>query len=367
MINVYFDTPAVVIDYQKLLYNIQDMATYAAEHNFALRPHVKAHRLPQIAKLQIEHGATGFTCAKISEAAMLLAHQHNDFLLAHQLAGPIKMKKLNQLLEQADVIIGCDSVEGASLLQQLATERAQTINIALEVDSGLHRCGTQPGSETLELAIAIRRQCPNLRIKGLFTHAGQAYAATSREQLREIAKIEAHSVVDTAALLTANGFSIDLISVGSTPTAQFSHLVPGVNEIRPGNYVFYDAIQVGLGVVPQERCALTVVATVISRPAADRVVIDTGSKVLGLDKGAHGISLVRGFGILLGWPHLSLERLSEEHGVIIKTADGPLPEIGQQIAIIPNHACPVLYRADLVHVTGLNEETVWPSAMRGSR
>lgn len=363
-----FETPALVIDVQKLQHNIADMAGYAEANSFRLRPHVKAHRLPEIAAMQAQHGCVGFTCAKIGEAEMLAQHGFGDLLIAHQLVSPPKMQKLANLLAVATVTVGCDSLQGAVELENLARELRQSIAISLEIDSGLHRCGTLPGKDTLDLACSIRSACPDIIIKGVFTHAGQAYAARSQEEIRQIAIAEATAVVETAELLRQHGFPITEISVGSTPTAKHAHQVPGVTEIRPGNYVFYDAIQVGLGVVPERDCALTVHSTIISRPTADRVVMDAGSKVLGLDKGAHGLELVKGFGIVVGWPHLTVERLSEEHGIIVRRDDGPLPSIGEQLQIIPNHACPVLYRADRVHVVGLTEQPVtWHSLLRGSR
>lgn len=362
-----FETPALIIDGQKLYKNIANMADYATTHGFRLRPHIKAHRLPEIASLQVEQGSVGFTCAKIGEAEMLAQHGFNDLLIAYQLVGTAKMNKLARLLPTAAVTVGCDSLQGAMALEELAKGLKQTITVSLEIDSGLHRCGTLPGEDTLDLANSIRRSCPNIVIKGVFTHAGQAYAATSQEQVSQIAIAEASAVVETAELLGRHGFQIDEVSVGSTPTAQYSHLVPGVTEIRPGNYVFYDAIQVGLGVVPEQRCALTVCTTVISRSIPNQVVVDAGSKVLGLDKGAHGLELVKGYGIVVGWPHLVVERLSEEHGVVVRRSDGPLPQIGEQLNIIPNHACPVLYRADRVQVTGIADRPLtWYSQLRGS-
>jgi D-serine deaminase-like pyridoxal phosphate-dependent protein len=362
------ETPALLIDGQKLQTNIDEMASYAAAHGFALRPHIKAHRLPPIARLQRVAGAAGFTCAKIGEAEMMAEHQFDNLLIAYQVIGQPKLGKLHRLLDQASVILGCDSLAGAQELNRVGAARGERLQISLEVDSGLHRCGILPGRPALELAQSIRSACPHVSIVGVFTHAGQSYAAPGEIRQREIAELEARSVVETAVMLQKDGFPIEQISVGSTPTARFSHLYPGVTEIRPGNYVFYDATQVGLGVVPAERCALTVLTTVISRPAPDRLVVDAGSKVLGLDKGAHGVEVVRGYGIVVGWPNLTLERLSEEHGVLVADpAAADLPRVGDQLQIIPNHACPVVYRADKVYYLGADSTPeVWPSAMRGS-
>lgn len=362
------ETPALLINKDQLLTNIKDMADYANTYSLRLRPHIKAHRLPQIARLQQDLGASGFTCAKLGEAEMLVNNGMDDVLVAYQLIGQPKMDRLSHLLDQARIAVGCDSMEGARTLQRTAEQYGRKISIYLEIDSGLNRCGVKAGQNAVDLALQIREKCKDLQLVGVFTHAGQAYAAQSQSELITIARQEGESVASTSRMLKRQGFELQSVSVGSTPTAKYAHLVPGVNEIRPGNYVFYDAIQVGLGVATIEQCALSVLTTVISRPSERQVVIDAGSKVLGLDKGAHGIALVNGFGIVLDWSNLTVERLSEEHGVVVdESGTGNLPAIGEHLRIIPNHACPVLYRGEKVYVLD-KQGTIdlWPTAIRGS-
>jgi D-serine deaminase-like pyridoxal phosphate-dependent protein len=178
------------------------------------------------------------------------------------------------------------------------------------------------------------------------------YAATSREEVTKIGREEGEVMVKVAKELRKAGFDIEVVSVGSTPTAKIAGSIEGVTEIRPGNYVFYDAIQVALGVVPLERCALRVLTTIVckySKPYA-RLIIDAGSKALTLDRGAHGLSLLQGYGVIAGYEHSMLvERLSEEHGVVKILAKDADLNVGDKIEIVPNHACGVVNQFDVAY------------------
>ena len=173
----------------------------------------------------------------------------------------------------------------------------------------------------------------------MFTHAGQSYTARDRAEVAAVATTEAAAVIDAATTTRAIGIPIETVSAGSTPTAGLLDGSSGLTEIRPGTYVFYDALQVALGTTSADHCALTVAATVISRPAADRAVIDAGSKTMGLDKGAHSSDLLDDYGTLAGVDG-SLARLSEEHGILRIPTDSPVA-IGDRIRIVPNHVCTV--------------------------
>jgi D-serine deaminase-like pyridoxal phosphate-dependent protein len=180
---------------------------------------------------------------------------------------------------------------------------------------------------------------PGLQVDGVFTHAGHAYSAGDRAAVETIAVAEAAAAREAAERIRAAGIPVRTVSVGSTPTAARAAREAGVTEIRPGTYAFYDAVQVALGTTAADRPALSVAATVISRPAPDRAVIDAGSKTFGLDRGAQGLNVVSGFGRPMDF-EVSLERLSEEHGILSIPADSPL-DVGAVVRIIPNHACVV--------------------------
>ncbi len=340
------DTPFVLLDRDKLEANIAAMAAFSRAAGVALRPHVKAHKTSEIALKQLAAGAVGVTVTTLKEAEVMYGGGVKNIFLACQLADSGKIRRLFSLGEKAEVSVALDSNEGALLLAGAAKERKRRLSVLLEVNTGLDRCGVLPGKETLELAREVMKM-PGLRLKGIFTHAGQVYGASSPAEVSAIGRQEGELMVKTAEILRQAGIPVEVVSVGSTPTACVAGMVKGVTEIRPGNYVFYDAIQVGLGVVPAQRCALSVVATVISKPVPGRIVIDAGSKSLALDRGAHGTTVVEGYGIIKKYPHLTLARLSEEHGIIQSAPEGGRePEIGEQLEIIPNHACVVVNLAD---------------------
>ena len=342
------DTPALMLREDILLENIKDMSSFAKEVGVKLRPHIKAHKIPAIANMQLEMGAKGITVSKLGEAEVMIDAGIKDILIAYQLIGKNKMEKLMNLAKKAKITVAVDSLEGIKYLNQASQKYRQRIDVVIEINSGLDRCGVLPGLATLKLANHIKK-LENLILKGIMTHAGHVYGATEREEVDKIGRYEGEVMVETARLLRENGFNVSTVSVGSTPTAKISGLVEGVTEIRPGNYVFYDAIQIGLGVAVEEDCSLSVLSTVISRPTPERVVIDAGSKVFALDQGAHGKSSVQGFGLVKGHSDVIIERLSEEHGILRVNPNSSL-QIGDKIEIIPNHACTVINLFDEVNV-----------------
>lgn len=209
----------------------------------------------------------------------------------------------------------------------------------------------EPGQEAVSLAKAIMTHL-KLKLGGIYTHAGHSYAARSYKEIEAIGLEEGLAVVESANECEAAGINIPVRSVGSTPTYNIAGKVPGVTEIRPGNAVFFDGIQVGLGVTSAENCALTLLASVVG-VYKNRIIFDTGSKSLCLDKGAHGNQTVTGFGQIVGHPEVNIERLSEEHGVGVLLQETNL-KLNDKVQIIPNHACTVVNQFDeyVVHENG---------------
>lgn len=358
------DTPALLLNAGVMLRNLMDMQEFVDAVGIKLRPHVKAHKLVPIAQKQLELGAAGITVSKLGEAEVMAEGGITDILIAYELIGETKMKRLLHLMEKAEVRVAVDSAEGASRLNDACAKQGKELRVLIEVNTGLNRCGVLPGEETLKLAKELAH-FPHLKLIGIMTHAGHVYGAENWEEIRRIGEEEGMQMVKTAELLRANGIELEVVSVGATPSAKLSGSVPGVTEIRPGNYVFYDAIQVGLTTAVEEDCSLTVLATVISRPTPERVVIDAGSKALALDQGAHGKSSVRGFGLVKGHRDAVIERLSEEHGILRVPANSTL-KVGDRIEVIPNHACPVINLFDEINVFQMDEVVdVWPIKGRG--
>ncbi|MHB1652870.1 MAG: alanine racemase [Desulfitobacteriaceae bacterium] len=357
-----------MIDYQRLENNLSEMVDLARRAGVALRPHVKSHKLPPLANLQMAYGAVGITVAKLGEAEVMAEHGIQDVFIANQIIGEEKWSRLFALADKIRLAVGVDSQEGVRDLA-LAAERLwgqghpRILDVLIEIDSGLHRCGIEPGPELIQLAREVK-SFNALHLRGIFTHAGHAYGARDRMELERIGREEGEIVARAAEELRRMGIPIEVVSVGSTPTVGLSAFVSGVTEIRPGNYVFYDAMQLTLGVIPDvERCALRVFSTVISHPSPQRWVIDAGSKTLALDQGAHGHAGVQGYGLIHGRPRLKIVRLSEEHG-IVEGNDSTL-RIGDVLEVIPNHACTVMNLFDQVDVRNRNGIEIWTIAARG--
>jgi D-serine deaminase-like pyridoxal phosphate-dependent protein len=339
------DTPLVAVHRGILQQNVEEMASFARKWRVRLRPHLKTHKTVEIAQMQLSAGAVGLTCAKLGEAEVFLNAGFRDILIAYPLVGAKKIGRLFDLMERypdANLETLTDSAEHAAELAAEAVRHGRTVPLWVKVDSGLGRVGVQPGVPAASLTRALLTM-PGVRVRGLLTHAGHAYGAADREAVREIGEWEARCLLETkeqAAL------PIELeISVGSTPTVRISGQVPGVTEIRPGNYVFCDATQVRLGAATLERCALRVLARVVSRPTPERLVIDAGAKTLALDRGAHGSDALLGYGVIVGHPHAVIERLSEEHGVVRVPKDCSL-RASDVVEIVPNHSCPVVNLTD---------------------
>ncbi|NLI75651.1 MAG: alanine racemase [Candidatus Riflebacteria bacterium] len=345
-------TPCLLVEEPVLQRNLARAAAVATRAGCLLRPHIKTHKSPELALRQAKAGAAGFTCATIAEAAALFEAGLTDVFLAYPVVGEPAVAAFLELRRRGRLACAVDHADQVLSLARAARDAGLTVPVRLEIDCGHHRCGLPPGPALLELARLVAAT-PGLALEGVFTHAGHAYGARTPEALAAAGRQEGEAVVAAAALLREKaGLEVAVVSVGSTPTMTVSPFVAGVTEMRPGNYVFHDGIQVQLGVCGWEDAALSVLATVIA-VFPDRVVIDAGSKAAGLDKGAHGLSLMPGYGHFPDHPEWVLGRLSEEHGVI----DLPEPHeagrpvrIGDRVRFVPNHACAVVNLHPALHL-----------------
>jgi D-serine deaminase-like pyridoxal phosphate-dependent protein len=341
------DTPALLIDAPRLRANVNGMAAAARDGGVALRPHAKTHKMLEVAALQLEAGAAGLTVAKLGEAEVFVDGGCEDILIAYPLIGDPKLERLTALARRARVAVALDSLEVARAIAEAGAD----VRVRIEVDTGQRRAGVLPGDVA---ALAREVAALGLRVEGVMTHEGQAYAA---EDLAAATHAAAALMREAAASLDA-----PVVSLGSTPTARFAAREPGVTEIRPGTYVFQDRTQIAHGAATPNDLAAFVLATVVSRPAPDRAVVDAGTKVLSSDRlNAPGAPV--DFGALTnGWP---LVRASEEHGVVAIPPEAPL-RIGEQVRIVPNHVCPVINLFDeAVIVDGDREIGRWRVAARG--
>ena len=329
-------TPGFLLDLDIFEANLRDMAAMCEQAGVELWPMVKTHKSTAIAHRQKDAGAAGFLTGTLDEAEQLAAAGLTDLMLAYPVAGRANLGRVLALARQARVTVSLDGVEAARALAAALAGSGLELDYLIIIDSGLHRFGVSP-HQAAELAAALSGY-KKLRLRGVATHPGQVYGASSRDGVTAAAAAEIAALAQAREALLAHGFAIDIVATGSTPTASLAAASGVVTALRPGNYVFHDNTQVALGVVPQERCALTVLATILSRPRPDTFIIDAGSKCLGLDKGAHGSDLLVGFGLVAGHPGLTVAGLSEEVGRVAITADTSLA-VGDKIAVIPNHAC----------------------------
>ncbi|MCX7622246.1 MAG: alanine racemase [Thermomicrobium sp.] len=357
------DTPCLVVDSALLERNIEEMSAYARARGIALRPHIKTHKTAEIAQLQRRAGAVGFTCAKLGEVEALAdAGVLDDVLVAYELVGEQKIRRLLRLVDRLRITVAVDSVAVAEPLAWAVAAAGKRLDVVIEIDTGLRRAGVEPGEPALRLARELQRM-PGLRVRGLMTHEGHAGRATTREEMERLARQAGEAMVATAELLRKHGIPVEVVSVGSTPAAFATTQVAGITEMRPGTYVFYDAAAFRFGRIGPERVALRVLATVISRPAPDRAIIDAGSKTLTTDPPPPDR---RGFGYIVEYPHATIVRLNEEHGIVEFPAGTPAPAVGERIEIIPNHVCPVVNLQDELFVVRDGRVVgTWPVVARG--
>ena len=369
-------TPAVLIDRGRLLRNLDRMQAEANTRGIRLRPHTKTHKSPLIAKWQLDRGAVGICCAKLGEAEVFADAGFKDIRLPYPL-NPSNADRVIALLDRTNVSFIIDHLGVAQQWSDAMTRAGRQVDVLVKIDVGFHRCGIDPDTRETLPTIKHIAQLPGLRFKGLLSHAGQTYHAHSEDELTRMAMAEAQTMGDLAERCKKSGLPVEEVSAGATPPTRFSIQQKEFTEYRPGNYAYFDRTQVALGAATYDDCALTVLATVVSKPDKRRIVLDSGSKTLTND-GARGFVPAPGHGTVLrltggqSLPEqltvdhdLVIERLSEEHAtvrVLSKTTD---LEPGDRVRIIPNHSCVVSNLVDSAWlVDGASVEPL-PIAARG--
>jgi D-serine deaminase-like pyridoxal phosphate-dependent protein len=358
-------TPQVLVDRPKLLANIDRVQQIADDSGIRLRPHAKTHKSPLIASWQIERGAVGICCAKLSEAEVFAGEGVKDIRLPYPLH-PAQAGRVVALLDRASISFIVDHLQIAEAWSDAMCRAGRVVDVLVKVDVGFHRCGIDPDRDPVQFIQAVAR-LKGLRLRGLLSHAGHGYRAESAAELADIAGREADILLTLKEQASAARVALDEISVGATPTFRFSATHRGITELRPGNYVYFDRTQVLLGSAPLDACALTVLATVVSKPADNRIILDCGSKTLSSDLAAHAT----GYGVVLTRDgrsvdeSLSIDRLSEEHATVGAPGGTPL-EPGDRVRVLPNHACVVSNLVDSVRLVDGDRvvETI-PIAARG--
>jgi D-serine deaminase-like pyridoxal phosphate-dependent protein len=360
-------TPQVLIDHRRVQRNIDRAQELATAAGLALRPHAKTHKSPVIAKWQIDRGAVGICCAKLGEAEVFADAGIQNIRLPYPV-NPSNASRVLALMARASVSIIVDHLDVARAWSEAMQRAGRVLDVLIKVDVGFHRCGIEPGPTALAFVRAVDGM-KGLRLLGLLSHAGHGYHAASEHELAAIARQEAEILTTLGDEATRAGISIKEISVGATPTLRFSATERGLTELRPGNYVYFDRTQVVLGAATLDDCALTVLATVVTKHDR-RLILDCGSKTLTNDQ-ARGMAPAGGYGaVLQGEPggsggssgsggtmrrvdtSLIIERLSEEHATvaIAGNAGNTSLEPGDRVLVLPNHACVVSNLVDVVRL-----------------
>jgi D-serine deaminase-like pyridoxal phosphate-dependent protein len=346
-------TPQILVDRRRLVDNIERAQRLADSAGVKLRPHAKTHKSPVVARWQVERGAAGICCAKIGEAEVFAAAGIGDIRLPYPVH-PHNAARLMSLMDRASVSIVVDHPAVARGWSDVMRTAGRSLDVLVKVDVGFHRCGIDPFGDQAIGFIRSVVSLPGLRLRGLLSHAGHGYAAASETELEAIAAREASILEELADRAEESGIELEEFSVGATPTFRFSVRQAGPTEQRPGNYVYYDRTQIGLGAAGLADCALTILATVVSKPAPDRVILDCGSKTLTTDP-ARGFMPLAGYGAILSNDgssidsSLVIERLSEEHATVRVEGSTTL-EPGDRLRVLPNHSCVVSNLVDAIRL-----------------
>lgn len=326
------ETPCVVIDLAKTEANLARAQAHATANGYALRPHIKTHKLPHFAKRQLELGAVGITAQKLGEAEVMADAGLTDIFVPYNIVGAIKLARLAALNDRITISVTADSPDTVSGYAATFLGRSKPLTVLIECDTGGGRCGVQTPAQALALARHIAMS-PGLRFGGLMTYPARGKFTDADRWL-----------ADAKALIEQAGIDVPRITSGNSPDMWHTGDTV-VTERRPGTYIYFDRSQVAGGVATFADCALTVLATVVSRPTSTRAVIDAGSKSLSSD--TLGLT---GFGVIQGHEEIAVASLSEEHGVIELPEASDWPRVGDRVQIVPNHACVVSNLFDVVNL-----------------
>jgi D-serine deaminase-like pyridoxal phosphate-dependent protein len=331
------DTPCVVVDLDRVDANLRRMQAALDARGVALRPHAKTHKSPFFAQRQLAAGAVGITVAVLGEAAVMADAGVPDVFVAYPVwaAGP-KADRLRDVASRTRLSVGVDSVEGAAQLGRALASAADRPAALVELDAGDGRTGTDP-DRVVEVARAVLDA--GLVLRGVFAHGGHAYGGPDR--VADAADDERRTLAAAVGALHDAGLDVEVVSAGSTPTAVASGRPP-VTEERPGTYVFGDRQQANLGGSDPSSIALAVAATVVSTAVAGHCVLDAGAKALAKDRPAW----LDGHGVVPQLPGAVIRAVYDHHAVVALPSDLPPPRVGEVVAVVPNHVCPVVNLTD---------------------
>ena len=345
-----YGTPVAVIDMDRVERNIARIQAVCDAAGVANRPHIKTHKSPLLAAMQIKAGAKGITCQKLGEAEVMADAGIDDILISYNLIGEEKMARLGALQGKASMTVACDNSVVVAGLPQAAAASGRPLSVVVECDTGRKRAGVETPAEAIALAREIAAS------KGL-SFAGFMLYPT------ETGWAEAQRFFDEAlAGVRSHGLEARMVSTGGTPNMKNLGKLKGATEHRPGTYIYNDRMQVAAGVAGWDDCALNIYSTVVSRAGADRGILDAGSKTLTSDTGGG----LEGHGLILEHPEAKIARFAEEHGFLDLVRSNTRPNVGDVVRIVPNHVCVVVNMMDeVVMVRGDEIIGTLPVAARG--
>lgn len=356
------DTPALLVDLDIMERNLRRVADYCRLHGLRLRPHTKTHKSPLLAKRQLALGAAGLTVAKVGEAEVMLGAAPPDMLVAFPVIGQPKLRRLAEVARGTRVTVALDSLDAARQLSDAATAASVRFGVLIEIDAGLGRVGIDP-AETPDLVRGVAA-LPHLDWRGIAFYPGHIKDGTDEGRIAELSR----KIGGLRERLERAGLVPEILSGGSTPLLFHSHKIEGLNEIRPGTYIFNDINTVASGACTLDECAASILVTVVSRTSAshagaERMIVDGGSKTFSSDRMTSGEA---GFGRLMDAPGAAFHRLNEEHGFIDLSRAERSFAIGDKTRIIPNHICVAVNLHESVYgIRGNNVEEVWKVEGRG--
>lgn len=360
------DTPATLIDLDRLEKNIRDWQAHADRCGVKFRSHIKTHKIPEIARMQVAAGARGIVSAKGSEAEPFAAAGIEDICIAYPVFGEMKWQRLAALAGNIrSLTVNCDCEEAARGLSNAAARAGVTIDVQMDIDSGLHRggipCDDAPALERLATRIA---SLPGLQLAGITTYRSGAFPGAPNP--KDAGHAEGRLLVEIANRLRAKGIEVKEVTAGSTPTGKWVAEVPGITEVRAGNYVFNDLMQLDHGIAREDQLALSVLCTVTSKSRGGRLTIDGGTKTFSGDAGGIGTGRAVPAAIARAVDRkIFVERLNEEHGM--SRAEEEV-RLGEKIRFFPYHACTCANLNDeIMGFRGEKVEEVWRVQARGLR
>ncbi len=349
------DTPSLLLDLDAVERNIERMAKFFAGRPARLRPHTKTHKTPILAHKQIAAGAVGVCCQKLGEAEVMVAGGVRDILITNEIVGPIKIERLVSLAPHCDLKVVVDDAGNAEALSEAALRKGLVLDVLIEVNVGQNRCGVDPGQPALRLAEAAAR-CRGLRLRGLQGYEGFLMLVKEFRTREQQVRTAMQKLMETRDLLVKAGHPVEVLTGGGTGTYQITGAHPGITEVQAGSYLMMDSAYREVEGVEFET-ALTVLATVMSRPSRDRAIVDAGFKTLSTDQGMPRFKDLEGAEYQPG---------GDEHGKVLLSSPGRDLRVGDKVEIIPSHCDTTINLHDeyFCHRNG-RLEAVWPIAARG--